>query len=126
MRVPITDNKPEEDKSKSDEKTIKSKIKKRTKFTILSMVNIVWYTIIVLVMSAFGRTVPSELTVAWFAAWTIELALLFGIKVASKDGTGYNEEYDMIEKEDEEMETTETFDQIQQEDSVPDYDDCVG
>ena len=39
----------------------KKKIKKRTLFMI-----------------------SSELTVAWFSAWTVELALLFGIKIKDK------------------------------------------
>ena len=55
--------------------------KKRTYFTIIAMVNITWYTIVVLILSFYDHVVPSELTVAWFAAWTTELALLFGIKV---------------------------------------------
>lgn len=63
----------------------KTQMKKRTKFTIISIINIIWYTVIVLVMSYLNRVVPSELTVAWFSAWTVELALLYGIKVRSKD-----------------------------------------
>lgn len=63
----------------------KTQMKKRTKFTIISIINIIWYTVTVLVMSYLNRVVPSELTVAWFSAWTVELALLYGIKVRSKD-----------------------------------------
>ena len=76
----------------------KKKMKKRTKFTILAMVNIILYTIVVLALSYFDKTVPGELTVAWFAAWTVELALLFGIKVASKDGSN-TAKYTMLSKE---------------------------
>lgn len=63
-------------------------MKKRTKFTIAAMVNIVWYTIAVLVINALGHEVQPELTVAWFAAWTVELGLLAGIKIKGKDGDG--------------------------------------
>lgn len=71
----------------------KAQMKKRTKFTIISIINIIWYTIIVLVMSYLNRVVPSELTVAWFSAWTVELALLYGIKVRSKDSVDSGPNY---------------------------------
>ena len=60
-------------------------MKKRTKFVIAAMVNIIWYTVVVLVLSYKDKTVPDALTVAWFCAWTIELALFAGIKVKGKD-----------------------------------------
>lgn len=60
-------------------------MKKRTKFVIVAMINIVWYTIAVLVLSAKDKTVPDALTVAWFSAWTVELALLAGLKVRGKE-----------------------------------------
>lgn len=66
-----------------------SKIKKRDKYLITAILNILWFTIVVLVLSAYDKTVPSELIVAWFSSWTVELALLAGIKI--KRGT-YNEE----------------------------------
>ena len=59
-------------------------MKKRTKFTIAAIVNLTWYCVVVLVLSALGKTVPDSLTVAWIAAWTVELALLFGIKIKNK------------------------------------------
>ena len=59
-------------------------MKKRTKFTIAAIVNLTWYCMVVLVLSALGKTVPDSLTIAWFAAWTVELALLFGIKIKNK------------------------------------------
>ena len=62
----------------------KKKMKRRTLFTLLSMFNLTWYTIIVLFASFSDHTVQSELTIAWFAAWTTELALLYGIKVHEK------------------------------------------
>ena len=65
----------------------KPKMKKRTKFTILAVVNLTWYTVVVLIANFFDHTVSPELTVGWFAAWTAELALLYGIKVKSSTDT---------------------------------------
>ena len=62
----------------------KPKMKKRTKFTILAVVNLTWYTVVVLIANFFDHTVDPELTVGWFAAWTVELALLYGIEVKEK------------------------------------------
>ena len=59
----------------------KKKLKTRTKFVIVSAVNLTWYAIAVLILTYFEKTVPDSLTVAWFSAWTVELALLFGIKI---------------------------------------------
>ena len=42
----------------------KKRMRKRTKFTILSIFNLTWYAV---------------------AAWTAELAILYGIKVKSKE-----------------------------------------
>lgn len=61
-----------------------NKLKSRTKFTLLAIFNLEWYTVAVLYLSSINVTVPSELTVAWFAAWTVELGLLFGIKIKEK------------------------------------------
>lgn len=61
------------------------KLKSRTKFTLVAIFNLEWYTVAVLYLSSINATVPSELTVAWFAAWTVELGLLFGIKIKSKE-----------------------------------------
>lgn len=60
------------------------KLRSRTKFTLVAIFNLEWYTIVVLYLSSINVTVPSELTVAWFAAWTAELGLLFGIKIKEK------------------------------------------
>lgn len=49
------------------------------------MVNITWYTIAVLLINYQGKEVQPELTVAFFAAWTAELAILAGLKVKGKD-----------------------------------------
>ena len=62
----------------------KPKMKKRTKFTILAVVNLTWYTVVVLIANFFDHAVSPELTVGWFAAWTAELTLLYGIKVKEK------------------------------------------
>lgn len=59
-------------------------MKKRTKFTICAIVAIMLYTLAALVLSAFDRTVPDTLTVAYFSAWTVELGLLYGIKIKDK------------------------------------------
>lgn len=56
-------------------------MKKRTKFVLAAMVNITWYTIAVLIINAVGKEVQPELTVAFFASWTAELAILAGLKV---------------------------------------------
>lgn len=63
----------------------KKRMRKRTKFTILSIFNLTWYAVVVLILNACGHTVDTELTVGWFAAWTAELAILYGIKVKSKE-----------------------------------------
>ena len=65
----------------------KPKMKRRTKFAILAVFNLTWYAIAVLVLSAYDKVVPDSLTKAWFMAWTVELALLFGIKVKSPKET---------------------------------------
>ena len=62
-----------------------NKLKNRTKFTLVAIFNLEWYTVAVFYLSSINVTVPSELTVAWFAAWTVELGLLFGIKIKSKE-----------------------------------------
>ncbi len=63
---------------------MKKELKKRTKFTIAAMVNLIWYTVAVLILCAFDKTVPDSLTTAWFAAWTVELGILYGIKIHDK------------------------------------------
>lgn len=66
----------------------KKKMKKRTLFVIMAIANIFWYTVVVLLLNAFDKEVQSELTIAWFAAWTVELALLANIKIRSKNSDG--------------------------------------
>lgn len=59
-------------------------MKKRDKYLIAAIVNLTWYCVAALVLTARGCAVPDSLTVAWFAAWTAELALLAGIKIKGK------------------------------------------
>lgn len=63
----------------------RQKMKRRTKFTIIAVANLTWYCIAVIVAAFFDKIVPDALTVAWFSAWTVELALLAGIKIKTKD-----------------------------------------
>ena len=122
--------------SKHSKKNNKKPLRRRTKFTILAILNIIWYTITVLILSFFDHVVPAELTTAWFAAWTIELALLYGIKVKSKD-TPSSEFKDMPDYIDESIiqnepivDNTPSNDEaidVQDESNVPDYDeDALG
>ena len=60
-------------------------LRKRDKYLIAAVVNLCWYCVAALILTAFDKAVPDSLTVAWFAAWTAELALLAGIKIKGKD-----------------------------------------
>lgn len=46
----------------------KKRMRKRTKFTILSIFNLTWYAVVVLILNACGHMVDTELTVGWFVA----------------------------------------------------------
>lgn len=61
-------------------KTEKKKLTKTERYVRLAVFNLIWYAIAVLVISSFDHTVPAELTVGWYAAWTGELGYLFGVK----------------------------------------------
>ena len=61
------------------------KLRKRDKYLIAAVANLVWYCIVALILTGCDKTVPDSLTVAWFAAWTAELALLAGIKIKGRD-----------------------------------------
>lgn len=114
---------------KISSKVHKKKLKKRTKFTILAVFNIIWYAIVDMILTYHNTPLPSDLTIAWFAAWTVELALLYGIKVKSKDSSDdYSEDYNIIEQEDASIDTynSEIDAQIQDEANTPDYDGSVG
>ena len=60
-------------------------LKKRDKYVLMAIANLTWYCIAVLVLSALGKSVPDSLTIAWFSAWTVELGLLYGIKIKTKE-----------------------------------------
>ena len=63
-----------------------NKLKKRTKFTILAVLMIVLLGIYMILCSILNwQYPPDSFIVGWFSAWTVELALLFGIKVKSND-----------------------------------------
>ena len=62
----------------------RGKLPKRDKYLIAAIVNLLWYCIAALILTAYDKAVPDSLTVAWFAAWTAELALLAGIKIKDK------------------------------------------
>lgn len=66
-------------------------MKTRTKFVLCSVINLIWYTIATLVLTWYDKMVPDSLTVAWFGAWTVELALLAGIKIKGNT-EGFDEE----------------------------------
>ena len=60
-------------------------VRKRDKYVWAAIFNLTWYCIVSLVLTSNDKTVPDSLTVAWFAAWTVELALLANIKIKGKD-----------------------------------------
>ena len=60
-------------------------MRKRDRYVWAAIFNLTWYCIVSLVLAANDKTVPDSLTVAWFAAWTTELALLAKIKIKGKD-----------------------------------------
>ena len=60
-------------------------VRKRDKYVWAAIFNLTWYCIAVIVAAFFNKMVPDALTVAWFSAWTVELALLAGIKIKTKD-----------------------------------------
>lgn len=59
-------------------------MKTRTKFVICSVINLIWFTLAVLALTWFDKMVPDSLIMAWFSSWTVELALLAGIKIKGK------------------------------------------
>ena len=60
-------------------------LKKRDVYLLIAIFNIQWYTVVVLILSYLERSVPESLTVAWFAAWGSELAIIAGIKITCKE-----------------------------------------
>ena len=59
-------------------------LRKRDRFVYISMFMIVTYCIATFIASCCDKIIPDALTVAWFSAWTVELALLCGIKIKDK------------------------------------------
>ena len=60
-------------------------IKKRDVYLAIAIFNIQWYTVVVLILTYLQCEVPESLTVAWFAAWGGELAIIAGIKITCKE-----------------------------------------
>ena len=73
-------------------------MKTRTKFVICSVINLIWFTFAVLALTWFDKMVPDSLITAWFAAWTVELALLAGIKIKGKSGYSFEDEEECIDE----------------------------
>ena len=67
-------------------------MRKRDRYVWAAIFNLTWYCIVSLVLTANDKIVPDSLTVAWFAAWTAELALLTNIKIKGKGGHGAHPE----------------------------------
>lgn len=59
-------------------------LKKRDRYVILAILMLTLYCVAVFIASCYDKAIPDTLTVAWFSAWTVELALLWGIKIKDK------------------------------------------
>lgn len=59
-------------------------MRKRDKYLAAAVVSLWLYCVAALALAALDKAVPDALTVAWFSAWTVELALLAGIKIKDK------------------------------------------
>ena len=59
-------------------------MKKRDKYLIAAIVNLTWYCVAAIVCTWHDKLLPDSLTMAWFGAWTAELALVAGIKIKGK------------------------------------------
>ena len=60
-------------------------MKRRTKFTILAVAAIVGMGLAETWLVSRGQTYPDAFIIGWYAAWTAELALLFGLKIKNKE-----------------------------------------
>lgn len=69
----------------SSELRRRKKKSKRDKYLFVAIFSLVSYCVAVLALTYYDKVVPDSLTVAWFAAWTVELALLAGIKIKDKE-----------------------------------------
>lgn len=63
----------------------KKQLRTRTKFVIAAMIAIVVYAAVSIVWAWYDKTISDTLTTCWFTAWTVELALLAGIKIKDKE-----------------------------------------
>lgn len=59
-------------------------MRKREKYLLAAILALWAYCTAALVLTAYDHAVPDALTVAWFSAWTVELALLAGLKIKDK------------------------------------------
>lgn len=60
------------------------KIRKRDIYIAISMANIIWFTIAVLIISHDGQTVPDALIQWWFIAWMVEFLSIAGVTVCKQ------------------------------------------
>lgn len=60
-------------------------MKRRTIFTIVSIIALLVMGVAETWLVHNGQTYPDTFIVGWYAAWTSELAMLYGIKVKGKN-----------------------------------------
>lgn len=60
-------------------------MRKRDRYLLTAIVSIWVFTIAAFLLSYYDHVVPDSLIVAWFSAWTLELALVAGIKIKGKE-----------------------------------------
>lgn len=60
-------------------------MRKRDRYLLTAIISIWVFTIAAFILSYYDHTVPDSLVVAWFSAWTLELALVAGIKIKGKE-----------------------------------------
>lgn len=60
-------------------------MRKRDRYLLTAIISIWLFTIATFLLSYYDHIVPDSLIVAWFSAWTLELALVAGIKIKGKE-----------------------------------------
>lgn len=60
-------------------------MRKRDRYLLTAIISIWVFTIAAFILSYCDHVVPDSLIVAWFSAWTLELALVAGIKIKGKE-----------------------------------------
>lgn len=60
-------------------------MRKRDRYLLTAIISIWVFTISAFILSYYDHVVPDSLIVAWFSAWTLELALVAGIKIKGKE-----------------------------------------